>query len=106
MIGDRTKSSSPGGSFDYGAALRVPAAHDRRNRAKLCAWLGDNGRLSAQIGSFLVLAPEGWVLAQPGDWIILSIGNRYHVVALPCPQHHEVLMALSDQIRARHDRPC
>ncbi|HEX4183984.1 MAG TPA: hypothetical protein VHY34_12075 [Caulobacteraceae bacterium] len=68
-------------AFDHGAALRTPPAHDARNWSKLWAWLGDSGRPLDRPGAISVLTPDGWVLAEPGDWIILSVGGQFHVAA-------------------------
>jgi len=66
-------------SFDHGAALRVPPAHDARNWARLCHWLGDAWRPLEAAGLVSVCTPGGWLTAGPGDWIILSAGGQFHV---------------------------
>jgi hypothetical protein len=70
-------------SFDHGAALRAPAAHDRRGWEIVRAWLGDCGAPSDIAGAVGVLTPDGWMLAYPGDWIILSSGGQFHVAPRP-----------------------
>ena len=72
----RTRSAP---SFDHGAALRVPPAHDVRSWRMLLAWLGDAGRQLDGAGSLEVSTPAGVAVAGPGDWIVLSISGRYHV---------------------------
>lgn len=72
---------APTTSLDYGAALRVPPAHDVANRAKLWAWLGASGLASDEVGEVLVDTPSGWRAARPGDWIVLTAKGRYHVTA-------------------------
>jgi hypothetical protein len=78
---NRPIKPAPNPAADYGAALRVPPAHDAANRAKLWAWLGDAADASEIVGELFVLTPLGWVTARPGDWIILAANGRYHVAA-------------------------
>jgi hypothetical protein len=68
-------------AFDHGAALRTPPAHDARSWAKLWVWLGDDGRATNEPGAASVRTPQGWTIARPGDWIILTVGGRFHVAA-------------------------
>ena len=65
--------------FDHGAAVRVPAAHDARNWAKLWQWLADDGQALDEPGVVSIRTAEGWVAAGPGDWIILTFGGDFHV---------------------------
>jgi hypothetical protein len=65
--------------FDHGAAIRVPAAQDRKGWRSLMTWLGANGRVSGQAGIVEVDTPFGSVSAGPGDWIVLSFRGVYHV---------------------------
>jgi hypothetical protein len=78
----RPSPFAPKPCFDYGAALRVPPAHDATNLARLWAWLGNNGCAAERVGEVLVDTPSGWTTARPGDWIILTRGGSYHVAAL------------------------
>jgi hypothetical protein len=66
-------------AFDHGAALRVPPAHDVRNWRKLRLWLGEAGADAGETGVVTVDTPDGPQLARPGDWIVLSVGGRFHV---------------------------
>lgn len=67
-------------AFDHGAALRVPPAHDAKNWRKLFQWLGEAGlALAEEAGAVQVLTAEGPRVARPGDWIVLSVGGRFHV---------------------------
>ena len=68
-------------AFDHGAALRTPPAHDRRSWAKLRLWLGESGREWDDPGTISVHTADGWTTARPGDWIILTVGGRFHVAA-------------------------
>lgn len=77
--GDMATASKP--SFDHGAALRVPPAHDARNWTRLCHWLGDAWRPLAEPGLISVFTAGGWLTAGPGDWIILSVGGVFHVTS-------------------------
>jgi hypothetical protein len=66
-------------AFDHGAAVRTPPAHDARNWAQLWVWLGEDGQPVDEPGAASVRTPQGWVTARPGDWIILTVGGRFHV---------------------------
>ncbi len=68
-------------AFDHGAALRVPPAHDANNWRKLRLWLGDDGVETGEAGAVEVRTPDGPTLARPGDWIVLSVGGRFHVAS-------------------------
>lgn len=68
-------------TFDHGAALRVPPAHDGRGWRMIWTWLGEAGRSTDVVGVAEVLTPEGWTAAQPGDWLILTSAGRFHVTA-------------------------
>jgi hypothetical protein len=70
-------------AFDHGAALRVPPAHDARSWRKLRLWLGEEGAESGEAGAVEVRTPDGPQLARPGDWIVLSVGGRFHVACSP-----------------------
>jgi hypothetical protein len=69
-------------AFDHGAALRTPPAHDARSWAKLWRWLGEDGQPTDEAGAVCVRTPDGWTIARPGDWIILSVSGRFHVAGL------------------------
>jgi hypothetical protein len=71
-------------AFDHGAALRVPPPHDARNWRKLFQWLGEAGAALAEAGAVEVRTPDGPQVARPGDWIVLSVGGRFHVA---CAAH-------------------
>lgn len=73
----RARPSQP--SFDHGAALRVPPAHDAKNWRTLWMWLGDDARLIGEGGAVQVRTPEGGVVAHAGDWIVLSQSGSFHV---------------------------
>jgi hypothetical protein len=73
-------SASP--TFDHGAAIRVPAAHDRRGWRLLLTWLGEYGRIANRPGTVDVTTPGGQIAAVPGDWIVLSVSGSYHVTRL------------------------
>jgi hypothetical protein len=66
-------------AFDHGAALRVPPAHDARNWRNLWTWLGDCGLGLDEPGAVQVLTPDGFSVARPGDWIVLSVSGDFHV---------------------------
>jgi hypothetical protein len=70
---------SPSPSFDHGAAIRVPPAHDRKGWQVLTTWLGDCGMMSGRPGIVNVTTPSGLSPAAPGDWIVLSVNGVYHV---------------------------
>jgi hypothetical protein len=74
-------------AFDHGAALRTPPAHDRRGWTKLWQWLGEDGVALDEPGLASVRTRQGWVVARPGDWIILSVGGDFHVTAGRGPDH-------------------
>jgi hypothetical protein len=74
-------SAASNPTFDHGSAVRTPAPHDRRNWAKLWLWLGDDGAAGDEPGAVEVRTPEGWVIARPGDWIILTFSGSFHVAA-------------------------
>jgi hypothetical protein len=74
----RAKQSA---KFEHGSALRVPAAHDAANWRQLEWWLGDAGRRAEQAGVIAIDTPEGWLMARPGDWIVLSVSGRYYLAA-------------------------
>lgn len=69
--------------FDHGAALRVPPAHDARSWSKLWIWLGEAGLQLEEAGAAQVRTPDGYVIARPGDWIVLSVSGDYHVAHGP-----------------------
>ena len=71
------QTTSP--AFDHGAALRVPPPHDTRSWHKLWAWLGDDAQAMTEAGAGQVCTPDGWTIAQPGDWIVLSVSGDFHV---------------------------
>ena len=66
-------------SFDHGAALRVPPVQDSNHWSQLCMWLGEDGQPADIEGLLRVYTPQGWVLARPGDWIVLSHSGEFHV---------------------------
>ncbi|WP_337186407.1 hypothetical protein [Phenylobacterium sp.] len=66
-------------TFDHGAALRVPPAHDRKNWAVLWQWLGEDAQSVAEAAAVQVRTPEGPVIAHSGDWIVLSHSGAFHV---------------------------
>jgi hypothetical protein len=66
-------------AFDHGAALRVPPAHDAKNWRKLWMWLGEDASAVEEAGLVQVRTPQGWSVARPGDWIVLSVGGEFHV---------------------------
>ena len=66
-------------SFDHGAALRVPPAHDVANWRKLWMWLGEDARAVAEADAVQVRTPCGEVIAHCGDWIVLSVTGAFHV---------------------------
>ncbi len=68
-------------AFDHGAALRTPPAHDAKSWTKLWLWLGDDGREREEAGSVEVRTLQGWAVARPGDWIILTVGGRFYVAS-------------------------
>jgi len=70
-------SSKP--RFDHGAALRVPPSADRRGWRALWAWLGDAARAPDESGAVQVRTEDGFMVARPGDWIVLSVSGAYHV---------------------------
>lgn len=70
-------------AFDHGAAMRVPAGHDAKAHRALQLWLGDEGAHIAQAGAFQVWTAEGWAVAWPGDWIVLSVSGGFHVAHSP-----------------------
>ena len=51
------------------------------SNAKVWAqWLGEAGlALAEEAGAVQVLTAEGPRVARPGDWIVLSVGGRFHV---------------------------
>jgi hypothetical protein len=65
-------------TLDHGAALRVPPAHNAKDRGVLMMWLGECGRV-IDGGLVEVTTPLGAALASPGDWIVLSATGAYHV---------------------------
>ncbi len=65
--------------FDHGAALRVPPPHDARGWRALSQWLGDQGARLGERGAVQVKTAAGAVVAQPGDWIVLSVSGEFHV---------------------------
>jgi hypothetical protein len=73
--------TAPRPAFDHGAALRTPPAHDTRSWSKLWLWLGEDGRERDEAGTVEVRTPQGWTIARPGDWIILTVGGRFYVAA-------------------------
>jgi len=70
-------------SFDHGAALRVPPAHDVRGWRNLTLWLGGEGCALAEAGAVEVATPNGPAVARPGDWIVLSVSGAFHVAHSP-----------------------
>jgi len=66
-------------TFDHGAALRVPPAHDSKGWKMLRIWLGASGRPAESAGTVEVTTPLGACIAAPGDWIVLSVKGAYHV---------------------------
>ena len=32
-----------------------------------------------EAGAVQVCTPDGWTIAQPGDWIVLSVSGDFHV---------------------------
>ena len=70
-------------SFDHGAALRVPPAHDARGWRNLTIWLGADGWPMDEAGAVEVSTPNGKAVARPGDWIVLSVSGAYHVAHSP-----------------------
>ncbi|MDP3173494.1 MAG: hypothetical protein Q8M88_03560 [Phenylobacterium sp.] len=70
-------SSQP--RFDHGAALRVPSAADPRGWRALWAWLGDAARAPDEAGAVQVRTADGFKVARPGDWIVLSVSGAFHV---------------------------
>jgi len=68
-------------AFDHGAAIRTPAAHDKRGWSRLWTWLGEDGAALDEPGAVSVRTPVGWITARPGDWIILTVGGAFHVTA-------------------------
>jgi hypothetical protein len=73
------RSARANSAFDHGAALRVPPAHDLKSWRKLWMWLGDDAQAMTEAGSVQVSTPDGWTIAQPGDWIVLSVSGDFHV---------------------------
>lgn len=68
---------------DQGAALRVPSPLERRAWGRLIAWLGEEGEPLAEAAGVQVWTETGWVIALPGDWIVLSVTGAFHVAASP-----------------------
>jgi hypothetical protein len=66
-------------SFDHGAALRVPPAHDAASWRKLWMWLGEDACVVAEGAAVQVRTPDGQVVAHTGDWIVLSHSGAFHV---------------------------
>lgn len=73
------KAARTSPAFDHGAALRVPPAHDSRSWGKLWQWLGEDGQALDEPGTVRVATPDGWTVALPGDWIVLSVSGRFYV---------------------------
>lgn len=72
---------------DQGAALRVPSPMERRAWGRLLTWLGDEGAPLAALAGVRVWTSEGWVIAVPGDWIVLSVTGTFYVAAGPRRLH-------------------
>jgi hypothetical protein len=70
-------------AFDHGAAMRAPAPHDVRGRRALELWLGEDGAYIEAAGAFQVWTEDGWAVALPGDWIVLSVRGAFHVAHSP-----------------------
>lgn len=67
---------------DHGAALRVPASIERARR-DLLMWLGEDGHNVPNEDAVRVWTAEGWAVALPGDWIVLSSSGAFHVATSP-----------------------
>ncbi|WP_309645525.1 hypothetical protein [Phenylobacterium sp.] len=72
-------ASSASPRFDHGAALRVPPPHDVKNWRTLWMWLGEGAQAMTEAGALQIHTPEGWTIAQPGDWIVLSVSGEFYV---------------------------
>ena len=70
---------SPSPRFDHGAALRVPSPADPRGWRALWAWLGDAARGLDEADAVQVRTEDGFKVARPGDWIVLSVSGAFHV---------------------------
>lgn len=70
-------------TFDHGAALRVPPAHDAVSWRKLWMWLGEDAHAVAEAAAVQVRTPTGHVIAHCGDWIVLSHSGAFHVARAP-----------------------
>ena len=79
MRGMRLVHSAEPVRFDHGEALRVPPPHDVKNWRTLWMWLGDDAQAMTEAGSVKVCTPDGWTVAQPGDWIVLSVSGEFYV---------------------------
>ncbi len=73
--------------FDHGAALRVPPPGDLRNWRRIEAWLGDQGIIEMDAGLIRVLTGGGELVANSGDWIVLSYRGEFHVARAERARH-------------------
>ena len=52
-------------------------------------WLGEDGQPADIEGLLRVYTPQGWVLARPGDWIVLSHSGEFHVAHCGQPRRYD-----------------